>query len=1247
MAGVEPPPPPVPPPTGLAAARAVRPRRASAKRSWPPDCGRFPAPPPPPQPPAPVAGDDGNNGVDGIANPSRADEVAVVASRFPVSPPRPVVAGDDGEKGVNGSVEGRGGDDGEKGVNGSVEGRGGDDGEKGVNGSVEGRGGDDGEKGAIGSVKGRGGDDGKKGAIGSVEGRGGDDGEKGFHGVAEGRQEEVVAPAAVEETACNGTLQRGPSQPEVERMEVEEGEGRDMGERPLPNDRDALMSNDQGVSLVFDVMPLAVAAPITCGANVSNSSAENVSDAASLLMDRRGGLGGSEFMRKEVTSDIASQEMKHRVGVGELQRKEDDVHDGGRKKRWLMSAMNPPPKRRAVSAIRKFPPNCGRSAATLAGSEDKKELPLEATPISVATSGVFMEDALARTPISVQGASLVPGLDHSSEAIDGRTIEDDESSMAGNRIQEFQVATNASLDDFEGAENGSTCWNDIVRKPSPRHGFVEKVNGKGSSQEKKLVARAVGGGKMTRKCEGRLQEGTLETRTRELVDVKAKHKLLKSDKMNGALQDGARLSRDGIIERNASSTQRTAVRSDMNMKQGDIARKVDATYKCKGTTKRPIEGAKSGKHVTTNQIEDDDRDLVSDRIIVQALMAPDKCPWKQGRKSVGSASQSRTPKHNLKKKIGGPRKELKDATPRKELSLVAATSKAIKHEATKDSYLEDGGNSKDSYSEDEGNSKSLVHNRGKALVVRGGKKELCVALPPCAPSGSDPRSKIRNVLQRFQAACRKLMQVEEQHRANIARIDIEAVNALKQNGYTKPGPIVGNVAGVEVGDEFHFRIELSIVGLHRPYQAGIDMTKVNGNLIAISIVASGGYHDQLSSSDELIYTGSGGKAIGNRAAEDQKLERGNLALKNCIDTKTPVRVIHGFKGHAKSEASHSKTKQISTYIYDGLYMVVDCWQEGTKGSMVFKYKLHRIPGQPELALHIIKATRKSKVREGTCVPDISQGRERIPISVVNTIDDMQPEPFMYTAEVIYPDSYAKEPPKGCDCTNGCADSDRCACAVKNGGEIPFNFSGAIVEARPLIYECGPSCRCPPTCHNRVSQHGIKITLEIFKTGEKGWGVRSLSSISSGSFVCEYTGEILQDNEDDQVENDEYLFDIGHNYHDEVWEGSKSGIYGLESSTSETTEDGGEGTTIDASKCSNVGRFINHSCSPNLFAQCVLWDHDDLKIPHIMFFASENIPPLQELTYDYNYKVGKLKDKNGKEKVKPCFCGSPDCSGRLY
>lgn len=56
--------------------------------------------------------------------------------------------------------------------------------------------------------------------------------------------------------------------------------------------------------------------------------------------------------------------------------------------------------------------------------------------------------------------------------------------------------------------------------------------------------------------------------------------------------------------------------------------------------------------------------------------------------------------------------------------------------------------------------------------------------------------------------------------------------------------------------------------------------------------------------------------------------------------------------------------------------------------------------------------------------------------------------------------------------------------------------------------------------------------------------------------------------------------------------------------------------IDATQHGEVGRFVNHSSpSPNLFLQSVLYDHDDLRMPHMMLFAKKSIPPKQELTYD--------------------------------
>jgi euchromatic histone-lysine N-methyltransferase len=158
-------------------------------------------------------------------------------------------------------------------------------------------------------------------------------------------------------------------------------------------------------------------------------------------------------------------------------------------------------------------------------------------------------------------------------------------------------------------------------------------------------------------------------------------------------------------------------------------------------------------------------------------------------------------------------------------------------------------------------------------------------------------------------------------------------------------------------------------------------------------------------------------------------------------------------------------------------------------------------------------------------------------------------------------------------------------------------------------------------------------------------VRSLNSIPSGSFVCEYIGELLEDKEAERrTGHDEYLFDIGNNYNDSsLWDGLSSLMPDVQATSCEVGEYGC--FTIDAAQYGNVGRFINHSCSPNLYAQNVLYDHDDKRIPHIMLFAAENIPPLQELNFHYN--MHQVRDLNGNIKKRSCFCGSTECTNRMY
>lgn len=81
----------------------------------------------------------------------------------------------------------------------------------------------------------------------------------------------------------------------------------------------------------------------------------------------------------------------------------------------------------------------------------------------------------------------------------------------------------------------------------------------------------------------------------------------------------------------------------------------------------------------------------------------------------------------------------------------------------------------------------------------------------------------------------------------------------------------------------------------------------------------------------------------------------------------------------------------------------------------------------------------------------------------------------------------------------------------------------------MIFECNDVCGCNKMlCKNRVVQNGIKCRLQVFECFEtaKGWGVQTLTKINRGTFIAEYTGEILTDAEADRRTDDSYFFDLG-------------------------------------------------------------------------------------------------------------------------
>ncbi|CAN0842773.1 Histone-lysine N-methyltransferase, H3 lysine-9 specific SUVH5 [Linum grandiflorum] len=233
------------------------------------------------------------------------------------------------------------------------------------------------------------------------------------------------------------------------------------------------------------------------------------------------------------------------------------------------------------------------------------------------------------------------------------------------------------------------------------------------------------------------------------------------------------------------------------------------------------------------------------------------------------------------------------------------------------------------------------HDDSQEILQNGGSTSSAA---PASSRGSDAeRTKVQEILRLFHSLCKIF---EEEGKSNPGkRVDFLAAKELKSRkmNLNAGQHIIGAVRGVEVGDEFQYRLELNIIGLHRPTQGGIDYTKQPRGIIATSVVASGGYDDNLDNSNVLEYTGQGGVSTKDKQAEDQKLERGNLALKNSVTVKNPVRVVRG-RNRMTADGKVGKV-----YVYDGLYTVEADWQEtGPQGKLVFKFRLVRMSGQPEL-----------------------------------------------------------------------------------------------------------------------------------------------------------------------------------------------------------------------------------------------------------------------------------------------------------
>ncbi|KAL5221487.1 hypothetical protein ABZP36_026200 [Zizania latifolia] len=440
--------------------------------------------------------------------------------------------------------------------------------------------------------------------------------------------------------------------------------------------------------------------------------------------------------------------------------------------------------------------------------------------------------------------------------------------------------------------------------------------------------------------------------------------------------------------------------------------------------------------------------------------------------------------------------------------------------------------------------------------------------------------------------------------------------------------VVGAIPGVLVGDAFFYRAELCVIGLHTAPQAGICFIPASlvseGHPVATSIVSSGGYLDDEDSGDVLVYTGSGGRQrnrIDHHAS--QTLERGNLALHYSCHYGVEVRVI---RGHACDASPNRKV-----YVYDGLYRVVSStYGPGKSGHDVCKFKLVRLPGQDDLgskswhAARELKDTLDSKIRPPRYISlDIAKGKEPFRVPVCNKLDDDR-SPLLYEYITCPEFPLAQSPglvkrQRGCYCSEACG--SRCSCERKNRAQAPvYNLDGTLVRGRPVVYECGALCGCTMSCPNRVTQQGMKHRLEVFRSRETGWGVRTLDVIQPGAFVCEFAGDVLaldgHSGDVPPMENGSSVIDPSK--FPERWRewGDASACHQDDKGPLLFPSFAGACYRLDVSQRRNVACYISHSCTPNVFIQFVVRCNEDESHPHMMVFAMETIPPMRDLSIDY-------------------------------
>uniref|UniRef100_A0A8C1KGL6 SET domain containing 1B, histone lysine methyltransferase a n=1 Tax=Cyprinus carpio TaxID=7962 RepID=A0A8C1KGL6_CYPCA len=140
----------------------------------------------------------------------------------------------------------------------------------------------------------------------------------------------------------------------------------------------------------------------------------------------------------------------------------------------------------------------------------------------------------------------------------------------------------------------------------------------------------------------------------------------------------------------------------------------------------------------------------------------------------------------------------------------------------------------------------------------------------------------------------------------------------------------------------------------------------------------------------------------------------------------------------------------------------------------------------------------------------------------------------------------------------------------------------------------------------------KKKIRFCKSHIHDWGLFAMEPIAADEMVIEYVGQnirqVIADMREKRYEEkgigSSYMFRVDHD------------------------------TIIDATKCGNFARFINHSCNPNCYAKVITVESQK----KIVIYSRQPINVNDEITYDYKFPI---ED----EKI-PCLCGAENCRGTL-